>query len=332
MSVPPFVWLIRADRPRGMGTHNGRTSNPPRRRRSPHAEVHDCRRPVPPRYPAGGQRPQIIKVPRGVCTEALVVPAKSHRSVCSPDQRPFAPPRTSRSPSGKRPAPPGSPASSGSWLMPATVYPSLRPEARSSPSRRRRGRAAPSGCRGSGLSCSHISPPPEASTSGFSLVLGSRAHVGEFQRVGIADRRPRCAASRRRSGRGPGLSTSITPRPRPGLVWFQRDRARAARRADVIVTGGKVVAKVRRVTSIRPPTDVARKAPLPRGRAPSSASVPLSAPARAAAPPPSMPRFPQPQVIRQKLRHAAFADAVEDHQRPCRRRPTARRCRARCAR
>ena len=86
MSVPPFVLLIRATASRH-GTHDGRTST-----RLGDAEAlmlkSTMQKPIPPRYPADGQRPQIIKVPRGVCTEALVAPLKSHRLACSPDQRP----------------------------------------------------------------------------------------------------------------------------------------------------------------------------------------------------------------------------------------------------
>jgi len=46
-------------------------------------------------------------------------------------------------------------------------------------------------------------------------------------------------------GRAP--STPIAPRPRHGLVWFSV-RERVLPSGDVIVTGGKVVAKVSRVT------------------------------------------------------------------------------------
>jgi hypothetical protein len=51
------------------------------------------------------------------------------------------------------------------------------------------------------------------------------------------------------------LSTLITPRP--GLVWFSVI-VRVRPSGDVIVTGGKVVASVRRVTSKRLPTRSAR--------------------------------------------------------------------------
>jgi len=40
-----------------------------------------------------------------------------------------------------------------------------------------------------------------------------------------------------------------------GLVWFSVT-VRVLSSCDVIVTGGKIVAKVRRVTSMRPPTKI----------------------------------------------------------------------------
>jgi hypothetical protein len=51
------------------------------------------------------------------------------------------------------------------------------------------------------------------------------------------------------------LSTSITPRPSPGLAWFSV-MVRVLPSGDVIVTGGKVVASVRRVTPMRPPPKI----------------------------------------------------------------------------
>ena len=85
------------------------------------------------------------------------------------------------------------------------------------------------------------------------------------------------------------MSTSITPKPRPGLVWFSV-RVRVLPSGDVIVTGGKLVASVRRVTSMRPPTEVARSASSSRSGSFISQCATLRT-SSGCGPPPSMPRF-----------------------------------------
>jgi len=150
-----------------------------------------------------------------------------------------------------RPSRQGSPAAAAAGRSPPP-YTSRCAAARSSPCRRRRGRAAPSRVRGrdrpAATSSCRPRPRPVASASGR-----SRARR-RIPAVGIADRR--------HGPEGPvvkaveaGLVDVDHAQAQAGAGLVERDGARAAV-GDVIVTGGWVVTSARRVTSMRSPTKI----------------------------------------------------------------------------
>jgi hypothetical protein len=179
------------------------------------------------------------------------------------------------------------PGSKGVWLMPATCSLVRRRPIQSEPPAARPG--GTERMSGSGVG-SHMMRAVRRLDQRLQLGVGG-AHVGEFQRVGIADR-------------GHGPQRAVVEAVEAGLVdvdhalaeagrdlaqlevpWRRRRACRA-----VMVTCGKVAASVRRVTSMRPPTrGGAQRLLLEVGL--------LHQPVRDAAhqlglrPPPSMPRF-----------------------------------------